>query len=130
MELTMQQLVARARAHIREVTVEEYEKGRGPDTVLIDVREPEEYGEGHIPGAVNIPRGVIEAEVEPVEEMAGKVAPELHDHNRPIYLYCRSGGRSALAAFALQEMGFTQVFSISGGILAWDQWRRAAWQNA
>lgn len=126
----MQQLVARARANIREVSIEEFETHRPADAVVIDVREPDEFADEHIPGAVNIPRGVIEAEVEPVEEMGGRVAPELHDPHRPIYLYCRSGGRSALAAHALQEMGFTRIFSIAGGILAWDQWRKEAWRRA
>ena len=87
--------------------------------MLIDVREPAEYVAGHIPGSVNIPRGVLESEVEPGPEMGGLTAPELRDKNRPIYLYCRSGGRSALAADALQSMGFARVASLAGGIIAW-----------
>lgn len=117
--LTMEQIVARARARIREISAEALRAGVEEDAVLIDVREPEEHAADHIPGSVNIPRGVIEAEVEPRPELGGVTAPELQDRHRPIYLYCRSGGRSALAADALQQMGFTKVASLAGGILAW-----------
>lgn len=119
MQITMEQLVAGARARIREVSVSELEAGLGPDMVLIDVREPDEHAAGHIPGSVNIPRGVLEAEVAPVPEMGGETAAALADKDRPICLYCRTGGRSALAADALQNMGFTRVTSLAGGFVAW-----------
>lgn len=117
--LTMEQLVARARSRIREISVEQLAEGLEKDTVLIDVREPEEHAADRIRGSINIPRGVLEAEVEPRPEMGGITAPELRDKNRPIILYCRSGGRSALAADTLQSMGFTRVASLAGGMLAW-----------
>ncbi|KPK61181.1 MAG: hypothetical protein AMJ59_01645 [Gammaproteobacteria bacterium SG8_31] len=117
--LTMEQLVAEARSRIREISVQQLLSGVEEDAVLIDVREPEEYSADRIPGSINIPRGVLEAEVEPRPEMGGVTAPELRDRDRPIYLYCRSGGRSALAADSLQKMGFTRVASVAGGILAW-----------
>lgn len=115
----MEQLVAEARSRIREISVQQLLSGVEEDAVLIDVREPEEYSADRIPGSINIPRGVLEAEVEPRPEMGGVTAPELRDRDRPIYLYCRSGGRSALAADSLQKMGFTRVASVAGGILAW-----------
>jgi rhodanese-related sulfurtransferase len=117
--LTMEQLVAEARSRIREISVQQLLSGVEEDAVLIDVREPEEYSADRIPGSINIPRGVLEAEVEPRPEMGGVTAPELRDRDRPIYLYCRSGGRSALAADSLPKMGFTRVASVAGGILAW-----------
>lgn len=123
MQITMEQLVAEARARIREVGVSELEAGLGPDTVLIDVREPDEHAAGHIPGSVNIPRGVLEAEVAPVPEMGGETAAALADKDRSICLYCRTGGRSALAADALQKMGFTRVTSLAGGFVAWQRAR-------
>lgn len=117
---TMEQLVAAARSRIREITVQQLRQGIEDDAVLIDVREADEHAAGHIPGSVNIPRGVLEAEVAPGPEMGGMVAPELQDRDRPIYLYCRSGGRSALAADALQNMGFSRVASVAGGMLMWE----------
>lgn len=123
---TMEQLVASAKSRIREVTVDQVRQGLEEDAVLIDVREADEHAAGHIPGSVNIPRGVLEAEVEPGPEMAGETAPELQDKDRPIYLYCRSGGRSALAADALQNMGFTRVASVAGGMLMWNATEDAA----
>jgi len=117
--LTMDQMVAEARSRIREISATELRAGLEPDAVLIDVREPSEHAASHIPGSVNIPRGVLEAEVDPRPEMGGVTAPELADRNRPIYLYCRSGGRSALAADALRAMGFSRVASLAGGIIAW-----------
>ena len=117
---TMEQLVAEARSRIREVSVDRLREGIEDNAVLIDVREADEHAAGHIPGSVNIPRGVLESEVEPGPEMGGRTAPELQDRHRPIYLYCRSGGRSALAADALQNMGFTRVASVAGGMLMWE----------
>lgn len=117
--LTMDQLVAAAKTRIREVSAAELRAGVESGAILIDVREPDEYAASHIPGSVNIPRGVLEAEVEPRPEMGGVTAPELADRDRPIYLYCRSGGRSALAADVLQSMGFSRVASLAGGIIAW-----------
>jgi len=115
----MEQLVAAARSRIREITAADLRAGLEADAVLIDVREPAEHAAGRIPGSVNIPRGVLESEVEPRPEMGGMTAPELADKDRPIYLYCRSGGRSALAADSLQKMGLTRVASVAGGIIAW-----------
>jgi rhodanese-related sulfurtransferase len=123
---TMEQLVAAARSRIREITVDQLRQGLEKDAVLIDVREADEHAAGSMPGSVNIPRGVLEAEVEPGPEMGGETAPELQDKNRPIYLYCRSGGRSALAADALQNMGFTRVASVAGGMFMWEATEDAA----
>ncbi len=76
--------------------------------------------QGHIPDAVNIPRGVLEFEVAAHPALANEItAPELAHHERPICVYCRSGGRSAVAAQSLQEMGFTSVTSLAGGLLDW-----------
>lgn len=123
MQMTMQQLVAEARSRIREISVAELDQHHAPDTVLIDVREPDEFAAGHIPGSLNIPRGVLEAEVSPVPEMGGATAAVLADRDRPLCLYCRTGGRSALAADALQKMGFSRVVSLAGGYAAWCQQR-------
>ena len=82
---------------------------RQPGAVLVDVRRPEEYGQGHLPGAVNI-------EVT-APDFAQRVAAL--DKSAPTYLYCRSGARSATAAGLLAQAGFTHVHHLLGGVLDW-----------
>lgn len=89
-------------------------KGETPP-LLLDVREPDETCDGIIPGAVAIPRGVLERDIERVFE--GRVRIEHLD--RPIVVYCAGGARSLLAGRTLKEMGFTQVVSLRGGFQAW-----------
>ena len=104
---------------IREVTTHEVLHIQRIGNPIVDVREPEEFADGHIPGAVNIPLGRLEIEVgshPAVVERAG----EPHSlRERPVVLYCLSGGRSARAAAALRRLGFSNPVSLAGGILAW-----------
>ncbi len=119
---TAEDLVQIAKQQIREITVVELADtlATGQDLVVIDVREAGEFASGHIPGAANIPRGVLEFEVAAHPAMANEItAPELAHHARPICVYCRTGGRSAVAAQSLQDMGFTSVTSLAGGLLDW-----------
>lgn len=116
--ITARDLVAHARRHIREVAPATWAAQRAPG-ILIDVREPAEFATGHLPGAINIPRGVLEFEVEAHPALGGVTDPALADRDRPITLYCRSGGRAALAALSLQQLGFRAVQSIAGGIMGW-----------
>ena len=113
------ELVEQARSEIKEISVDEL-AARAAPAVLIDVREPYEYEEGRIPGARNIPRGRLEFDLlkHPELELIGKVDPPSLGATE-IVLYCRSGGRGALAAQSLQSMGFTNVKSVAGGYLAW-----------
>ena len=107
-------LVADAKSRIRECTVA-YVAARlaaGEKFVLIDVREESEYAAGHAAGAVHISKGVIERDIE----------AKVPDPNTPLVLYCGGGYRSALAADALQKMGYTNVISMDGG---WSAWVRA-----
>lgn len=83
------------------------------------MREPAEYATGHIEGAINIPRGVLEFEIRASAELDNVTDPALAVRDRPLVLYCRSGGRAALAAESLGRMGFTRVVSLAGGIGAW-----------
>lgn len=78
----------------------------------MDVREPDEFAEGHIPGARNYPRGFLEVRAD-LEHY--KRDPALADRSQKIVLYCGGGHRSALAAKVLVEMGFTDVLSLKGG---------------
>ena len=73
---------------------------------VIDVREPAEFAEGHLPGSFNIPRGVLEFQVDGHPAVAGKADPQQAHRRVPVILYCRTGGRSALAAEALKRLGF------------------------
>lgn len=119
---TAQDLVAQAKQRISEISAPELAKhlDENPDVVVLDVREPSEYSEGHLPEAINIPRGVLEFQVAAHPALACEAAaPELAQRERPICVYCRSGGRSALAAEVLGKMGFSQVRSLAGGFLDW-----------
>ena len=114
MSLTVRDLIAAARARIREIQPAELLELQKFGCPVVDVREPEEFAEGHIPGAVNIPRGLLEFEVD------GHPAVALSHRERPVVLYCLSGGRSALAAEALLRLGFANPMSLDHGILGWE----------
>ncbi len=108
------QLTADAKMRVREVTVEQIEKTPlPPETILIDVRESEEWKKGHAVGALHLSRGLIESEIE-------EKIPKL---DTPIVLYCAGGNRSALAAESIQKMGYTNVASLAGGFRAWQKAR-------
>lgn len=113
-------VVARAKATIKECTVSDLGGGIDPDVLLIDIREAAEFQRGYIPGAVLVPRGLLEFEIHPlVARFTGDQATPAED--TPILLYCGTGGRSALAAESLNKMGYTNVTSLDGGIVAWTQ---------
>jgi rhodanese-related sulfurtransferase len=119
MAYTAQDLVAAARAVIREIDAGELAELQLAGAPIVDVREPAEFAAGHVPGAVNIPRGVLEFEVDGHPAVNCVKDPALSHREQPIVLYCRSGGRSALAAEALKRLGFADVRSLAGGYLAW-----------
>ncbi len=102
------------RSQIQEITSERAEEEMG-EGVFLDVREMDEYDQGAIPGAVHIPRGFLETRVE----------AKIPDHSSRVVVYCAGGTRSAFAARTLQELGFTNVASLSGGFNHWkDEGRR------
>ncbi len=120
--ITASDLVAEARAKIREVAPGAFHAAVA-DAVVIDVREPSEFETGHIPGAINIPRGVLEFQVDAHPAVANVSDPALSHKERPIVVVCRTGGRAALSAVNLQRLGFADVRSIAGGVLAWGEAR-------
>jgi molybdopterin/thiamine biosynthesis adenylyltransferase/rhodanese-related sulfurtransferase len=104
-------LFREARAMVREVTTEQADALRGdPATLFVDVREADEWAQGHIPGALFVPKSHLEEEIE----------ANIADRARPVVLYCAGGIRSVFAARTLQEMGYTAAVSMSGGFREWN----------
>ena len=105
-----QQIVTEALQTVPEVAPADLQSrlSGGEQIVLIDVREPEEFARGKIPGAHTIPRGVLEMQVD------GRLPREA-----TVVLYCGAGGRSALAAKSLADMGYDKVENLQGGWSAW-----------
>jgi sulfur-carrier protein adenylyltransferase/sulfurtransferase len=107
---TYRELLQQVRAEIHEVDAERArDLIENADPVLVDIREQNEWDEGHIPGAVHIPRGHLESRIE-------RTAP---DHARQVVLYCSAGNRSAFAAKTLEEMGYEDVVSLADGFTDW-----------
>jgi sulfur-carrier protein adenylyltransferase/sulfurtransferase len=107
---TFRDLLAAAKSEIREVdTAEAADLAALAGTLVLDVREPDEYDQGALPGALHIPRGHLEAQVE------GKVPGK----DTPIVVYCAGGVRSAFAAKTLAELGYSDVVSMAGGFGRW-----------
>jgi rhodanese-related sulfurtransferase len=110
------QLVAQAEALIHTLTVEEARAAQSSGALLVDLRDVRELKrEGKIPGCYHVPRGMLEFWVDP-ESPYHQEALTSADQ---LVLYCNLGWRSALAAKVLQEMGFTNVSHIGGGLEAW-----------
>lgn len=111
MTLTAMDLVAQAKQNIEEIDIHTAKSSLGASLVL-DVREPAEYTAGHLPGAFNIPRGVLEFKISSHPDFQDKQAAH-------IIVYCQTGGRSALAAEVLNKIGFNNAVSMAGGFKAW-----------
>ena len=107
---TSADLVAKAKTRIKEINPQELQQRLGR-VQIIDVREPEEFKSGHLPGAINIPRGLLEFKVDG--------HPAVSDRETAIVLQCQGGGRSALATVSLQELGYRDVVNLAGGFAAW-----------
>ena len=104
-------IVNDAKSRIKETNVDEVKSrlDRGEKFMLVDVREESEFAKDHLPGAIHLGKGVIERDVE----------ARIPDLNTPVVLYCGGGFRSALAADTLQQMGYTSVLSMDGGVRGW-----------
>ncbi len=111
------ELVAEAKTKVENLTVEQVASELdSDDAVFVDLREAEELAASdRIPGAVHIPRGMIEFRADPTSPYHN----EALDPSKRTVLYCASGGRSALAAAALQELGYTNVAHLDGGFKNW-----------
>ncbi|MGM0951606.1 MAG: rhodanese-like domain-containing protein [Pseudomonadota bacterium] len=108
---TAHDLVQEAKQDIDEISLEQADDAIKQADLLLDVRDADEYRQGHVPGAVNISRGLLEFKF--------SNDPSLENRDMKIVLYCKTSGRAALSAKALKQMGYRNVQSIAGGFDAW-----------
>jgi sulfur-carrier protein adenylyltransferase/sulfurtransferase len=107
---TYRELLQQTRSEISEIDASQArDRIESAEPVVVDVREQDEWDEGHIPGAVHVPRGHLESRIE-------RLAP---DTSRPVVVYCSAGNRSAFAAKTLAELGYEDVVSLAGGFTDW-----------
>ena len=111
MPLTKDDLLNQARKELTIINADDAVKLMATGATILDVREPAEFDMGHLTGAVNIPRGLLEF-------MVGN-NPALQSTDKALLVYCKNGGRSTLAADTLQKMGFEQVRMLAGGFDNW-----------
>lgn len=118
LKLGFKKMLAAANAAIETVSVPDAVQVHGePGYSFIDIREESERARGTIAGSVHVPRGLLEFQADPDSPMHN---PVFSSGDR-LVLFCASGGRSALAAKTLVDMGFTDVCHIAGGMAAWDE---------
>jgi adenylyltransferase/sulfurtransferase len=107
---TYRELLQQVRSEISEIdATHARDRVESGEPVVVDVREQDEWDEGHIPGAVHVPRGHLESRIE-------RLAP---DTGRPVVVYCSAGNRSAFAAKTLADLGYEDVVSLAGGFTDW-----------
>jgi rhodanese-related sulfurtransferase len=119
---SVKQYVANTRKQIKTVGMPAFKAvydAKLSSAVIVDVREPEEYAAGYVPGAVNVPRGLLEFTI---WEHVG--FPDKTDMNKPLFLYCKTGGRCTLAAKSLQDLGFTNVTAV---VMLFEDWKKAGY---
>jgi rhodanese-related sulfurtransferase len=117
-------LVTEALTRVKEIMPWDLSKqlASGSKPVLLDVREPAEFAMLHIPGSINVPRGVLE---QSCEWDYDETVPLLADgHGLEIVVICRSGKRSVLVADVMQQMGYTNVVSLRTGIRGWNDFEQ------
>src|SRR5581483_4741861 len=104
------EVLRQIKTRIAEVDPAEVHEQLGNGAVVVDVREPEEWGAGHIPGAKHVPKSYLES----------RIAGAVPDRSQHVVLYCQSGNRSAWAARTLiEDLGYEDVESMTGGITLW-----------
>ncbi|MCK5812981.1 MAG: hypothetical protein KAH03_01935 [Cocleimonas sp.] len=113
MNYLSENLVTEAHQHVDVINLEEACDMLKQGINIIDVREHEEYCQGAIPGAINMPRSVLEFVVS--DHLNEK------DRQKPHIIYCRSGGRAALAAITMKKMGYANVHAMHGGFAHWEE---------
>lgn len=112
----IRQMLQEANEAVTTIDVAEAKKRHeAGEAVFVDVRESQEWNQGHLPGAVHVPRGFLEFMADP-ESPSHKAALS---SGKPLVVYCASGGRSAFAAQTLKDMGYGDVSHVAGGIQGW-----------
>lgn len=114
-DMTAKDFKAEALKHITTISVAEakamLDKG---GVIFLDVRTRKEFKSGHVPGAINLSRGLLEFKIE----------KKISDKNASVVVYCKTGGRSSLATYTLVRMGYKNVKSMDGG---WKAWAKAGY---
>ena len=118
MTKTYRDLLAEARAKVREVSPAEAEQAAAEGTVLLDCREESEWEQGHVAGALHLSKSYIEQDIESV----------VPDRTAPVVVYCAGGIRSLFVAQTLVEMGYANATSMTGGFQAWKSQGRS-WEQ-
>lgn len=113
MSITALEMVANAKQQIQEIDTAAAQ-GQLAGSLILDVREPAEFTAGHLPGAINIPRGLLEFKIDSHPDFQGQ-------QQASIVVYCQTGGRSALATHALNQLGYNNAVSMAGGFKAWSE---------
>jgi rhodanese-related sulfurtransferase len=121
---TIKQMVGKAKKEVPLVNMEQFKAGFDKKSLglIVDVRNPDEFADGHVPGAVNVPRGLLEFTI---WNHVGY--PDKTDMNKQMTLYCKTGGRCALATKTLRDLGFTNVTSAD---MVFEQWVKAGYPVA
>lgn len=116
----VKQKVEAAQKQVKTIGMEEYRKlvDNPGSALIVDVREPHEYAAGHVPGAINIPRGVLEFKI-----WSHVGFPADTEMDRPLILQCQSGNRASLAAQSLEDLGFTRSTAV---VMSLEDWRKAS----
>ncbi|MDZ7652180.1 MAG: rhodanese-like domain-containing protein [Burkholderiaceae bacterium] len=116
---SVKQMVAATKKQIKTINMDQFKAllDKKEAGVVVDVRNPDEFAEGFVPGAVNVPRGLLEFTI-----WTHVGYPDKTDMNKKLTLYCKTGGRCALAAKTLGDMGFTNVTSVD---MLFEQWVKA-----
>lgn len=119
--MSLMDFVVAARAQIKEIDAAQLQKmlGEKPDLLLLDVRESSEHEQGHLQNAHLVPRGILEAAADLQYPKRDELLSNARE--RPVVLYCATGGRSAMAALTLQLMGFKEVYNLAGGYMKWQE---------
>lgn len=121
---SIKQLVGKTKKEVPTINMEQFKAGLDNKSLglIVDVRNPDEYAEGHIPGAVNVPRGLLEFTI-----WSHVGYPDKTDMNKQMTLYCKTGGRCALATKTLRDLGFTNVTSAD---MVFENWVKAGYPVA
>ena len=108
-----------AQKQVKTIGMEEYRKivENPSEALIVDVREPHEYAAGHVPGSINIPRGLLEFQIWKYVGFPANI-----EMGKTVYLQCQSGNRASLAAQSLEELGFTHTTAV---VMNLEDWQKA-----